>query len=55
MEVTVKGNQMVVTIPLTPEKDAPYSSSGKNKVLFSSGGFQQVGTHRLNVTVIPGK
>jgi hypothetical protein len=55
MEIEVKGKNLVITVPLTPEKDAPFSASGKNKVLFSSGGFQQVNGHRINVTVIPGK
>ena len=55
MEVEVKGNQLVITVPLTPEKEAPYSYSGKNKVLYSSGGFTPVNGHRINLTVIPAK
>ena len=55
MEVKVTGNRMVITVDLKPEKDAPRSASGKNKVLFSSGGFKPVNGHRVNLTVIPGK
>ncbi len=55
MKTEVKGANLVITVPLTPANKAPLSASGKNKVLFSSGGFQEVNGHRINVTVIPKK
>jgi len=55
METQVKGSNLVITIPLVSASKAPLSASGKNKVLFSSGGFQEVNGHRINLTVIPKK
>jgi len=55
MATVVKGKDLVITVPLTALKDAPLSGSGKNKVLFSSGGFQAVNGHRINLSVIPAK
>lgn len=53
MQTEVKGKNLVITVPLTPENDAPLSASGKNRVLYSSGGFKEVNGHRINLTVIP--
>jgi len=55
METQVKDGKLIITVPLKAEKDAPLSGSGKNKVLFSSGGFQDADAHRINLTVIPVK
>jgi len=55
MKTQVKGSDLVITVPLTPVADAPLSGSGKNRVLFSSGGFQEVNGHRVNLTIIPKK
>lgn len=44
---------LTLTVPLTPAAKAPLSSTGKNKVVFSSGGFQDVGEGvRVNLTAI---
>ena len=53
MKTAVKGKDLVITVPLAALKDAPMSKSGKNRVLYTSGGFQEVNGHRLNLTVIP--
>ena len=55
MDVKVTGNKMVITADLTPAEMAPLSSTGKNRVLYSSGGFKVAGGHRINLTVIPAK
>jgi len=55
MSTKVQGKNLVITVPLTPVKDAPLSGSGKNKVLFTSGGFDEVNGHRINLTVLPPK
>ncbi len=55
MKAVVKNGELVITIPLTPVDKAPLSSSGKNKVLYSSGGFKAEGQHRINLTVIPAR
>ncbi len=55
MQTEVKGGNLVITVPLTPEGSAPMSASGKNKVLYSSGGFIEVNGHRINLSVIPAK
>lgn len=55
MQTQVKNGNLIITVPLKAPKDAPLSHSGKNKVLFSSGGFQDADDHRINLTVIPSK
>ncbi len=55
MQTEVKGKNLVITVPLTPVAKAPFSASGRNKVLFSSGGFEDVNGYRINLTVIPPK
>ena len=55
MSTKVQGKNLVITVPLAPAASAPMSASGKNRVLFSSGGFQEVGSHRVNLTIIPKK
>jgi len=37
MKATIKGDTLTIEIPLN--KDAPLSSSGKNLILASTGGF----------------
>lgn len=50
-----ESNELDLRVKLTPEQHAPFSSTGKNKVLFSSGGFVQINGFRVNLTVIPAK
>jgi len=55
MKTVVKDGNLVITVPLTSAEQAPLSLSGKNKVLYSSGGFTEVNDHRINLSVIPKK
>lgn len=55
MEAKLEGNRLTITVDLTPADKAPLSSTGKSKVLFSSGGFAQVAGLRVSLNVIPGK
>lgn len=55
METKLSGNKLTVTVELTPEKDAPRSSTGKSKVLYTSKGFVEVEGVRVSLTVINGK
>ena len=39
LKARVKGNILTIEIPLTDIKEAPVSSSGKNKVIATTNGF----------------
>ena len=55
MKVSIVGNQMTLSLDLVPEAQAPLSASGKNKILYTSGGFQLANGYRVSITVIPAK
>lgn len=54
METKLIGNKLTITIALEDEKKARPSSTGKSKILFTTGGFARVEGVRVNLTVING-
>jgi len=42
MEIKIDGDTMVITVKLLPKSEAPFSSSGKTRMLASTGGFHRM-------------
>lgn len=40
MILTKQGNKLIIEVDLTPEAQAPLSSTGKSKIAFTSKGFK---------------
>ena len=52
MDIQVKGNKLVIEVELTPEDQAPRSSTGKSKIAASSKGYVGVpGNDKLRVSL----
>lgn len=53
VNATVEGNTLVIKVDISPETiaKAPFSKSGKTKLVGSSGGFQKAGNVSFSVNV----
>lgn len=53
VQATVEGNTLVLRVDISDEAKAkaPYSKSGKTKLVASSGGFQKAGNVSFSVNV----
>jgi hypothetical protein len=53
VNATMEGNTLVIKVDCSPEavSKAPYSKSGKTKLVGSSGGFQKLGNVAFSVNV----
>ena len=51
METKIVGNDLVITVPLTPREKSPLSNSGKTRMAYSSGGFIGVPGTDIKVSV----